>query len=222
MPKTIQSLRVAPIINKSIRLFTSVGKSGLAASLVVAIAITSFWAHTAHADTPIATVLAAVGVTTSDTAEKPQEIVVDGLTATERAAKIDAYFAQYNLPLEGYGKVFVDAADREGLDWRFVAAKAIIESTGGKFMPKGSNNPLGWGCSTAAKCIHFDSFDEAINEVTANLAGNREKTAKYYAGKTLSQKMASYNSVNPKYQTMVFRTMDKIAAIDAPSTLAMK
>jgi hypothetical protein len=154
--------------------------------------------------------------------DKVEEKIVDGMTATERAAKIDAYFAKYDLPLAGYGKAFVDAADREGLDWRFVASKCFIESTCGKFMPKGTNNPLGWGCSTAAKCIRFESYEQAIDEVTANLAGNREGTAKYYAGKTLSQKMSYYNSVNPKYQTLVFRTMNKIAAIEAPATLAMK
>ena len=169
---------------------------------------TSVWVHSAQAEGPITDLVtkALDSVITESKEAQVEEKVVDGMTATERAAKIDAYFGKYDLPLTGYGKAFVDAADREGIDWRFVAAKCFIESTCGKFMIKESNNPLGWGCYSKVKCIHFDSYEQAIDEVTANLAGNREGTAKYYAGKTLSQKMSSYNSVNPKYQTLVFRT----------------
>ncbi len=211
MPKNIYNkLRGAHIITKSFTFITNAGKSTLTVALVATILITSFWAHTAQALSPVPT---------------DEEKIVDGLTVEERAAKIDAYFAQYNLPAAGYGKVFVAAADREGIDWRFVAAKAMIESTGGKFVPKKDpDNMFGWGCSDSAglKCKDFASKEEAINEVTAHLAGNREGTAKYYKDKTLSQKMSSYNRVNPKYQPLVFGVMDKISKIDAPKVLAMK
>ena len=222
MPKYTQiTSRVAHIITNSFSKFTGVRKSA-AITMIVVTMITSLWAHTAQAQAPIIdTFTKAIDSVLSDSLVQ-EEKIVDGMTATERAEKIDAYFAKYNLPLAGYGKMFVDAADREGLDWRFVAAKCFIESTCGKFMIKGSYNPLGWGCYSSRECIRFESYEQAINEVTAHLAGNREKTAKYYAGKTLSQKMSSYNSVNPKYQTLVFRTMDKIAAIEAPATLAIK
>ncbi len=221
MPTSIQIISsAAHIITNSFKKFKGVRKSS-AIAMIVVIVTTSIWAQTAQADGPIDLVTKALDSVITES--KPlEEKIVDGMTATERAAKIDAYFAKYDLPLAGYGKAFVDAADREGIDWRFVASKCFIESTCGKFMPKGTNNPLGWGCSTAAKCIRFESYEQAIDEVTANLAGNREGTAKYYAGKTLSQKMSFYNSVNPKYQTLVFRTMDKIASIDAPAVLAMK
>lgn len=213
MPKNIyNSLRGAHIITKSFTFFTNVGKSSITVALVATILITSFWAHTAQAQA-------------LDTVSADEEKVVDGLTVAERAAKIDAYFAQYNLPAAGYGKVFVTAADREGIDWRFVAAKAMIESTGGKFVPKKDpDNMFGWGCSDKAglKCKDFTSKEQAINEVTAHLAGNRESTAKYYKDKTLSQKMSAYNRVNPKYQPLVFGVMDKISKIDAPKVLAMK
>ena len=216
MPKYKQlSLRGAHIITKFTTSLTNAGKSSVTTFLVVAVMSTSFWAHTTRAEAPDP------ALATDATGQ-----LVDGLTVDERAAKIDAYFAQYKLPAAGLGKAFVLAADREGIDWRFVAAKAFIESTGCKFIPKGTNNCFGWGgCSTAAKCIHFESYEAGIDEVTANLAGNREKTAKYYANKTLSQKMSSYNSVNPKYQPLVFGTMDKIAKmqIATPSpVLAMK
>jgi hypothetical protein len=213
MPKNIyNSLSVAHIITKSFTFITNVGKSATTVALVATILITSFWAHTAQAETisPVST---------------GEEKIVDGLTVAERAAKIDAYFGQYNLPAAGYGKVFVMAADREGIDWKFVAAKAMIESTGGKFVPKKDpDNMFGWGCSDSAglKCKDFASKEEAINEVTAHLAGNRQGTAKYYKDKTLSQKMSSYNKVNPKYQPLVFGVMDKISKIDAPKILAMK
>ena len=221
MPTFIQIISsAAHIITNSFKKFKGVRKTS-AIAMIVVIVTTSLWAHAAQADGPINLITKALDSAIAESKQVEKKIV-DGMTATERAAKIDAYLAKYDLPLAGYGKAFVDAADREGLDWRFVAAKCFIESTCGKFMIKGSYNPLGWGCYSKVKCIHFDSYEQAIDEVTAHLAGNREGTAKYYAGKTLSQKMSSYNSVNPKYQTLVFRTMDKIAAIEAPATLAMK
>lgn len=211
MPKNIyNTLRGAHIITKSFTFFTNVGKSSITIALVATILITSFWAHTAQALSPVPT---------------DEEKIVDGLTVAERAAKIDAYFAQYNLPAAGYGKVFVAAADREGIDWRFVAAKAMIESTGGKFVPKKDpDNMFGWGCTDSAglKCKDFASKEEAINEVTANLAGNRESTAKYYKNKTLSEKMSAYNKANPRYQPLVFGVMDKISKMNTNTVLAMK
>ena len=62
-----------------------------------------------------------------------------------KAAKIDAYFAQYDLPLAGHGMQMVLSAEKNGLDWRLLPALAMRESTGGKFICKDSNNPYGWG-----------------------------------------------------------------------------
>jgi hypothetical protein len=77
----------------------------------------------------------------------PETKLVDGLTVEERAAKIDAFFAKKgNLPAAGKGIIFVTYADKYGIDWRLVASKNFIESTGFKFACKNDKyNGFGWG-----------------------------------------------------------------------------
>lgn len=134
------------------------------------------------------------------------EAVVD-----TRADRIDEYFASRGLPLAGHGKTFVKAADENDLDWRLVAAIAMRETTGGKFMCKSQsspNNPLGWGgCK-----IGFDSIDSAIVKVTAHLAGNHPNTDQYYAGKDVKGILQTYNppSVVLKYADQVMKIMEDI------------
>ncbi len=128
-----------------------------------------------------------------------------------KAAKIDAYYAQYDLPLAGHGMAMVIAAEKNGLDWRLLPAIAMRESTGGKFVCYKSFNPYGWGSCK----IHFDSFEEATNTVAAHLGGNMERTARYYANKTIEQKLKAYNSVIPAYTAEMFSIMSKIEKMDA-------
>ncbi len=128
----------------------------------------------------------------------------------EKAAKIDAYFAQYDLPLAGHGMAMVIAAEKNDLDWRLLPALAMRESTGGKFICKDSNNPYGWGSCK----IHFDSFEEATDTVAAHLGGTMERTARYYANKTTEQKLKAYNSVIPSYTADIFGIMNKIEKMD--------
>lgn len=112
-----------------------------------------------------------------------------------RAAKIDAYFAQWDLPLAGYGKEMVAAADMYGIDWRLLPALAKLETTGGKNLcknPKGKNNPFGFGSCT----IGFDSFEQSFYAVAKTLSGNGEKTSHLYKGKTIEEILEVYNPPN--------------------------
>lgn len=155
----------------------------------------------------------------SDLLDGTQTVLVDGLTQEERAAKIDAYFGKWNLPLAGHGMDFVKAADAYGVDWRLVASIAFNESTGGKFMIKGTYNPFGWGGGK----IKFTSFQHSIEKVTEHLSGQNPATSKYYAGKTLEQVLDAYNppSIRHDYKKLVKGTMTKIAATPVPTTLAI-
>lgn len=137
-----------------------------------------------------------------------KQIIVDTDT---RAERIDAYFASRDLPLAGHGKTFVAAADKNDLDWRLVAAIAMRETTGGKFMcknPKAPNNPFGWGSCK----FGFETLDKAIESVTLNLAGNNPKTEHHYGGKEVKAILQTYNppSVVPKYADQVMKIMDDI------------
>lgn len=121
-----------------------------------------------------------------------------------RADDIDGYFAARSMPLAGYGKKFIEAADANGIDWRLLPAIAVRESSGGK--QACGHNPFGWNsCRT-----DFGSTEEAIDYVAWNLGGNNPKTRAYYAGDTRA-KLQSYNgTVNPRYPAEVLGIMDQI------------
>lgn len=126
-----------------------------------------------------------------------------------KAAKIDAYYAKHNLPLEGYGMEMVLAAEAHNIDWRLLPALAMRETTGGKFACK--FNPFGWGSCK----IGFDNFSEAIATVAEHLGGNNPRTARYYKGKDVRGILTTYNppSVVPTYADEVISIMKKIESI---------
>ncbi len=125
------------------------------------------------------------------------------------AAKIDTYFAKYDLPLEGYGMKMVLAAEEHELPWNLLPSIAMRETTGGKFACK--KNPFGWGSCK----IGFKSFDEAIDTVAKHIGGNHASTAYYYKGKTLRGILESYNppSVVPTYANEIISIMNSIDKI---------
>lgn len=135
-----------------------------------------------------------------------------------KAAKIDKYFANNNLPLSGYGDIFVDVADKYDLDWRLLPAIAMRESTGGKFScPGGSKNVFGWhSCKT-----YFKTYEEAIDKVGAHLAGEIKSTSGYYKNKTIPQKLKRYNSVIPDYTQDIYSIMSKIEGQKVEVELAL-
>lgn len=141
---------------------------------------------------------------------------VESLRAKEsdmRAAKIDAYFAKYNLPLAGHGKDFVEAADQYGFDPYVVASIGMIESTGGKYACKTvSYNAWGWG-----SCKYgFTSYRQAIFKITEHLSGQNEKTAKWYANKDLDGILDTYNppSIRHDYKPLVKGVIAQIDGMD--------
>lgn len=120
----------------------------------------------------------------------------------DRAERIDAYFQARNMPLAGYGYKFVEEADKNGIDWRLLAAISVKESSGGKHMCK--NNPFGWGSCR----ITFNSIEEAIEKVSWNLGGHNPRTASYYNGDSQA-KLHSYNgTVEPEYPARVLAIME--------------
>ena len=127
----------------------------------------------------------------------------------EIAAKIDAYYGRYDLPLTGYGMTMVLAGEKYGVDPYLIAGLAMRESTAGKFACH--NNPFGWGSCK----IKFQSFEQAIDTVTRHLGGHEEKTARYYAGKDTRGILQTYNppSVVATYADEVMGIMKKIEAM---------
>ncbi len=129
-----------------------------------------------------------------------------------KAAAIDTYFKVRSMPLAGFGKKMVIEAEKNGLDWRLIAAISVRESTGGRHAcQKATYNAFGWGSCK----INFQSNDHAIETVARNLGGNNPKTAHYYGNKTTLGILRAYNppSIVPKYGEQVIAIMDTIGDI---------
>jgi hypothetical protein len=90
-----------------------------------------------------------------------------------RAQKLRAYLASYNSPLAADADTFIEEADKNGLDWKLVAAIAGVESTFGKEIPTGSYNAWGWGVFTGAQDgVHFTDWTDGITKVSEGLKTN--------------------------------------------------
>jgi hypothetical protein len=125
----------------------------------------------------------------------------------DKADAIDAYFAKYDAPLEGYGMKFVIEAEKNDIDWRLLPAIAMRESTGGKHACKSvTNSVFGYGSCK----LSFKSIDESIETVALSLGGNNPSTARHYDNKTTLQILKKYNSVIPDYSKQVVRIMKAI------------
>ena len=156
--------------------------------LPILIALAVFGAKTYPAVTPVAN---------DSSSSRP-------LIPDERPARLDRYFAERNMPLEGFGAKFVEVADKCDMDWWLLPAIAVRESSGGK--QACGNNPFGW-----ASCrLDFDSVEQAIEVVGANLCGFNPRTAGYYKNTTTYERLWSYNGiVNPQYIGEVLKIMEQ-------------
>ena len=65
-------------------------------------------------------------------------------------------------------QTFVETAEENGLDWKFVASIAGVESTFGHHIPYNSYNGWGWGVY-GDNVIRFTSWDEAITVISQTL-----------------------------------------------------
>src|SRR5689334_18888943 len=77
-------------------------------------------------------------------------------TRDPRLAFLRNFFAQGHCPALELSGVFLEAADRYGLDWRLLPSLSFIETSGGKAAR--NNNLFGWDSgkaafSSAAACI---------------------------------------------------------------------
>jgi hypothetical protein len=129
----------------------------------------------------------------------------------EKAKKIDQYFEDRDLPLAGYGKKFVEEAEKNNIPWNLLPSIAMVESTGYKNAckkPAGKNNGFGWGSCKIA----FESIDEAIEVVARNIGGNNPKTQIYYKDKSVEEILTKYNPphIRPDYISLVNKIMKNI------------
>lgn len=149
------------------------------------------------------------------------ENVVKEEAPDPRAAKIDAYFAQWDLPLTGHGKGMIAAADKYGIDWRLLPALAMLETTGGKNLCDYNQNMNAFGYGSCQ--IHFKTFEESFEAVAKTLSGNGSKTSHLYKGKSLEGILEVYNppatpGIMKNYHGKAFKVMNDIESMQIDST----
>lgn len=156
------------------------------------------------------------GTLTSEVADNKQPDAAVEADLELKAAKIDAYFAKYNLPYAGKGMKLVTAAYENDIPLYTLAALSFVESTAGKNAC--GNNGFGW---KSCKGSDFKSVDEAIDTVAAAIGGNNDNTRHYYEGKSQEQVWETYNGrANPSYVKNMKWVMDQFDKQDVPDSLA--
>jgi hypothetical protein len=121
-------------------------------------------------------------------------------TSDARPRVLANFFRRYQCPIDGMSSNFVQAADRNELDWRLLPAIAMVESTGGKYA-KG-RNIFGWKSGQA----DFRTIPESIEFVASRLARSPR-----YAGKDLRALLATFNPARKEYPERVMLWMSRIA-----------
>jgi len=113
---------------------------------------------------------------------------------------LKAYLEKLESPLLPYVDSFLEACTTYDLDCYLLPAISGVESTFGKFIASGSNNPFGWGRGL----IPFASFHESIMTVGKGLRENYINKgatsveaigAIYCEGNTWSGKVSYFMSV---------------------------
>ena len=116
-----------------------------------------------------------------------------------RLAALRRFFAKSDCPAQNYTSAFLEAADRNALDWRLLPSISYVESTGGKFAS--NNNLFGWNSGRA----QFRTPTESIQTV-----GYQLTHSDLYRDKDLDELLATYNP-NADYAQKVKSVMRRIA-----------
>lgn len=96
----------------------------------------------------------------------PIELI--GKADDNRARVLRAYLEKRNSPLADHADTFIEEADKNGLDWKLVAAISGLESSFGLHIPYNSYN--GWGYGVYGNNVRrFESWDDGIAVVSKAL-----------------------------------------------------
>ena len=93
-------------------------------------------------------------------------------TLDQRVLAMNKFLVDYQSPMAKYADIFIQEADRHGLDWRLIASISGVESAFGNLIPRGSHNGWGWrGINrNEAGWSMFESWEDAISHITERMA----------------------------------------------------
>ena len=118
-----------------------------------------------------------------------------------RAVRLRSFFVKLHCPVLNMSEDFVQAADKNHLDWRLLPSISIIESGGGKAYR--NNNLFGW-----------DNGDQAFPTLRAGLDLVAYKLGKspLYRNRDVVGKLRIYNP-DASYPAKVMNVMNRISPI---------
>lgn len=142
-----------------------------------------------------------VGMATVPTAVSPRQAPgpAPDHRKDPRLETLRKFFRAFECPAEKYASAFLEAADRNELDWRLLPSLSFVESTGGKSST--NNNMFGWDSGKA----HFPSPIAGIHAV-----GYQLSHSSLYKHKKLDKLLSTYNP-NVEYGQKVKSVMQRIA-----------
>ena len=121
----------------------------------------------------VAFLLLSIGVADSQV----PEIVED-----PRVEKLQRFFESYHCPQPWHVAEYLEAADRNGIDYRILPVVSLIESTCGRHQRL--QNYWGWNSARSG----FESVPAGIHFISARLANSP-----YYKGRSIEEKLFAYN-----------------------------
>jgi hypothetical protein len=116
-----------------------------------------------------------------------------------RVTELLTFMQKHNFAKPYYINDYLQAADQNKFDFRILPVIGLKKSGGCVHLLH--NNCFGWNSARTG----FGSIPEGISFVTQQLA-----SGKYYAGRTLAQKIRTYNSVNPDYYPSFIKLLNSI------------
>lgn len=139
------------------------------------------------------------GLFTASAVPNPGQQIPHGKYRNDpRLAKLTAFFASADSPIDYLAVDFLLAADSHHLDWRLLPSICLVESSAGKKFTK--NNIFGWDSARHG----FSSVRDGIYWVASRIAHS-----KLYKNKTLDQILKTYNP-RPDYAPLVKSVMRQV------------
>jgi hypothetical protein len=120
------------------------------------------------------------------------------VAADPRIARLESFFQRYHCPAPYHVPEYLRAADEYQLDYRLLPAISLRETRCG--VGENANNRWGFRNGNA----EFPSIEDGIDFMAHRLAEHN-----YYKGKTLQQKLFTYNP-RPAYPGEVTQIMLQI------------
>jgi len=130
-----------------------------------------------------------------------------------RAEILQGFLESYNSPMAPYAQSFIDEADKNDIDWKWVPAIAGVESYFGQQIPPYSYN--GWGYGVYGNNVRrFTSWEDGIAVVSGAL---REDYMDKW-GATNVQEIGSKYAADPRWSVKVQKFVNLLDAYEKKNT----